>query len=150
MANSAKEAFKAGGKTEPVSSLPQTPMVQIREKVGGFMTGKYVARKDGIKLSKGLGTILQFKLDETDLKVKIKSGEDYVETTVTKGDTVAVLAPTRLARTFENIEIGTEVYIEYCGQDTSADGEPHIFEVLKKSGKPAAAKAPATSTEEEF
>lgn len=140
--SSAKDRFKAGGSTQAVSSMPSSPLLQVREKVGSFVSGTFLSRKDGIKMKKGLASILNIKIADTDMDAVIKEGNDYVPTTIAKGDIVGILAPTRLARQFEQINAGDEVYIEYLGQDTEAEGEPHVYDVLrKKASAKVAAKA---------
>ncbi len=111
-------------------SQEATPVVNLREKVGGFFEGILIAGPREVKLKRGKGIVYEFGIKDTDVEITIKdkkSGE-YVVANVNLDDKVSIFAPTALARQLSGAKVGEHVRIVYEGKKTGASGtEYHSF-----------------------
>jgi len=108
-----------------------TPVVNLRETVGGFFEGVLLGGPREVKLKRGKGIVYEFGIKDTDLPIQIKDKKSgkYVEVTINLDDKVAVFAPTALARQLSGAKIGEQVKITYKGMKTGASGtEYHDFD----------------------
>lgn len=108
-----------------------TPVVNLRETVGGFFEGVLLGGPREVKLKRGKGIVYEFGIKDTDLPIQIKDKKSgkYVEATVNLDDKVSVFAPTALARMLSGAKVGETVRITYKGLVTGTSGtEYHNFD----------------------
>jgi len=107
-----------------------TPVVNLRETVGGFFEGVLLGGPREVKLKRGKGIVYEFGIKDTDLPIQIKDKKSgkYVEAEVNLNDKVSIFAPTALARQLSGAKVGEHVRIVYNGMKTGASGtEYHDF-----------------------
>lgn len=113
------------GNTEP------TPVVNLRETVGGFFEGALLSGPREVKLKRGKGIVYEFAIKDTDLPIQKKNAKSgkYEEVEVNLDDKVSIFAPTALARQLSGAKVGEVVRITYKGLKTGASGtEYHDFD----------------------
>lgn len=112
-----------------VNTQEPTPVVNLRETVGGFFEGALLGGPREVKMKRGKGIVYEFGINDTDLPIQMK-GKDgkYTEVTVNAGDKVALFAPTMLARALSGAKIGEVIRITYLGKAIGQSGtEYHNF-----------------------
>lgn len=108
-----------------------TPVVGLRDKVGGFLKGTLLAGPREVKLKRGKGIVYELGILDTDLPITLKNPKtgEYDEHTVNLNDKVSIFAPTMLARALGNAKIGEIVQITYKGLVTGKSGtDYHDFD----------------------
>lgn len=108
-----------------------TPVVGLRDKVGGFFEGVLASDAREVKLKRGKGIVYEFKIKDTDLSITLKNTKtgEYDEVEVNLDDKVSIFAPTALARQLSGAKIGELVRIVYKGKAIGKSGtEYHDFD----------------------
>ncbi len=108
-----------------------TPVVGLRDKVGGTFEGVLLTGPREVKLKRGKGIVYEFAIKDTDLPITLKNVKTgkYEEAEVNLDDKVSIFAPTALARQLSGAKVGEVVRITYKGLKTGASGtEYHDFD----------------------
>jgi hypothetical protein len=113
-------------------------VANVKDKKGQYFIGTLLAHKQTASAYKDEKTgdaknwnIYEFAVEDTDMPTQRKEGKEYIDTTVNKGDTVALVAPARLHNALAQAQIGEKIKIVYqgLGKATSFGGKPHTFAV---------------------
>lgn len=110
-----------------------TPTVSVKEKAGTFFEGKLAAYKEIASAYEHPWNVYDFEVKDTDMSITVRKDKgEYVEASITPGETVALFAPTRLHNILKDQPVGASLRIEYLGMVKAGKkgGKAHSYKVF--------------------
>lgn len=120
-----------GTKLNTRGELTNTPVVNVRDKVGQTFTGLLLGHRS-VALGYGDKNVYEFEIHDTDMPLQVKRGDEYVEATVKQNEKVAIFASTRLDFALHQAQPGQTIKITYLGlgkKPKRGGNRPHEYDV---------------------
>ncbi len=103
------------------TQMQSTPTVRLADKLNSTFTGRYTASRD-IEMQGKPNKVYEFAVVRGDAPITRKSGDTYVETTVSAGDLVSIFGSKAINQGMDGAKIGEVITFKFLGQKKGKGG----------------------------